>query len=511
MDWISNPALEFVTSKYLTDLLPNDNDHQPQLRAKGAPEVVAQIASATKRAHAFGNRGDFQLLISSLGFAILCYAGFLALYTVIINGLQLPLGTGTPCPVPAELQLCPILAACPTPIASGQLMIVGALTFAGAFISAMRMFIRSLCVFDLSASTFLRQSVEMLASVIIVLMLYRAFPDPAKAVADIVSGSTTATPCGQVPWVWIALAPLLGLMPESATKFLILKMQAFVKWIKIEDDRYNEVTRLIPLDVIDGIDFWTRFRLEECGIYDVQNLATCNPIQLYIESPYGIYQTVDWVAQAQLCALLGLDRFLLLREFHIRTIFDLERAIDYGPEEQSKTGPANAATASKKNEAEQERVEGAEAAGNAEMRDGNDQANVADVKPPEPAKPALATPTSPPDEFDVIYAGILFAATSKMRRVAEIGGMSLLISSGTDEMPDIGTVGLDEYCLWARRYIGGNKDQTKVCVEALLRWMCDDLHVRRLRRIWQEIGDSLGPRSERLSRPRGYISPKTTS
>ena len=80
-------------------------------------------------------------------------------------------------------------------------------------------------------------------------------------------------------------------------------------------------------DVIDGVDFFIRFRLDESNVSEVQSLATANPLMLFIETPYGLYQTVDWVAQAQLCAVVGLERFLMLRQVNIRTIFDLERAV----------------------------------------------------------------------------------------------------------------------------------------------------------------------------------------
>ena len=63
--------------------------------------------------------------------------------------------------------------------------------------------------------------------------------------------------------------------------------------------------------------------------------GTANPIMLHIETPYGIYETVDWVAQAQLCTLVGPEKFLYLKQYYVRTVFDLERAL-LGPDAESK-------------------------------------------------------------------------------------------------------------------------------------------------------------------------------
>ncbi|WP_275782982.1 hypothetical protein [Pararhizobium gei] len=403
----SNPSFEFVKSKYTSDIRvedPKDGRKYTELNH------VEQIDRIIDTIGPFGAGRDRKMFLSSLGLILLSYFGFSALQDTLTCGFG--------------MQSCP--AAVGRDAYAVQLVVIGSLAFAGAYVAAIRTFVRAVAVFDLSPYTFLRHTAEIVASVIFTIFLFAAFRDP---VATFTGQSAAEQQNANIPVIWYGLAPLLGLLPQSATKFAMVKFQSLINWIKTTDDRFIEVTKITSPDIIDGIDYETRFRLEECGIYDVQNLATYNPIMLHIESPYGIYQTIDWVAQAQLCHILGPEKFMIFRELNIRTIFDLERAI------------------------------------------GSEHS---------------------PKEFDEICAGILFASTSNLRKTLDISKISPMVFEDGQAKQVTG----DAFCLWARSRI--QSDDPSEAAEHVLRWIADDLHVRRLRRIWLDISASLGPDAERL-------------
>lgn len=430
----TNPSFEFVRSKYTSDLQVKDPEKGKKYDEMNDAEQIDWIIKSIGR---FGSGSDWRIFLSTFGLILLSYFGFSALHDTLSCGL----GTGS-----CGCTQAPGAPACTIAAGGygnwGQLAVIGSLAFAGAYIAAIRTFVRSVAVFDLSPYTFLRHTAEIVASVIFTIILYAVFRDPMAVITSLVSvapeapqvaGAAVApiAASSDIPPIWFGLAPLLGLLPQSATKFLLIKFQSLINWIKTADDRFIHVTKITSLDIIDGIDYETRFRLEECGIYDVQNLATYNPIMLHIESPYGIYQVIDWVAQAQLCHILGPEKFLIFRELNIRTIFDLERAIS------SKHSPK---------------------------------------------------------AFDEICAGVLFASTDSLKEILKASATRLIPLGATAATE--GNGGADEYCFWVREQI--NRTDSAKATEHVLRWIADDLHVRRLRRLWLDISDSLGAGSDRL-------------
>jgi hypothetical protein len=321
-----SPSFEFLKSKYSVDLdyYPKDVDRQKLRDLKLDDPAVEDYINNVRWYRLRSNR---RILFASIPYVLLCMFGF-------------------------YLALAPLAGADgsalrklvdPVVFTSGGLdagfdldrqfehvATIAAIAFIGAYLYTLRFFIRAVSVFDLSAITFIRAASHVVMTFALVIVVWRALPDPTAPLdwaLHKLGGDAPSDELVSVPASWFILALVLGFVPDAGLQFVFSKASAVVNGLKTMDDRFTRDTRSVPLDVIDGIDFFTRCRLEEANVFEVQNLAVANPIMLHIETPYGIYQTTDWVAQAQLCTIVGLERFLMLRQHNIRTIFDLERAV----------------------------------------------------------------------------------------------------------------------------------------------------------------------------------------
>lgn len=441
----TSPSFEFVRTKYAADVRgKGERDSEASddvlLTAEG---IIREINDTISKTRFFLNQGDLRLMMSALAYLFVVMAGFVLTLsgvgcfeqsTTCLNGTTFNLLTV------GGMKFSDQTAAAEVRQLAENVLTVAAITFVGAYLSSLRYLVQALAVFDLNGYTMIRQAAMIVISVLASAALYRALPD-LSALQALVSVERT-TPIGELPPLWILLALAFGLLPGSVLQFILVKVGSQINWIKQSDNRFIEWTRVVPLDAIDGIDFFTRFRLEECGISDVQSLATYNPIMLHIETPYGIYQTVDWIAQAQLCCVVGLDRFLLLRQFNVRTIFDLERALKQNRKDDTET----------------------------------DQKAV--------------------DAFDRIYAAVLLAPTGPMKHVQEKSTAKFLIPGADGQIKEVDA---KDFSIWALTTISETKEMSSRAIEHLMDWIGDDLHVRRLRRLWNEISSRLGQMSLELT------------
>lgn len=181
--------------------------------------------------------------------------------------------------------------------------------FVGAYVWSVRYLILRVSNFDLSPLSFLSTAAHVLMTVFLAWVLRQVFAGPL--VGDAVAVALV-----------LGIAFLCGLIPTLGLNVLVDRLPS---WLRLKRDvrQAGDIERAFPLDLLDGINNETMFRLNELDVAEVQGLATANPVELFVETPYPFGQILDWVAQAQLLAELGPDRFLKAREGGVRDMADL--------------------------------------------------------------------------------------------------------------------------------------------------------------------------------------------
>lgn len=315
------PSFEFVKYKYFVGA---KRDSLPLLAPRSGEESGA-VTSREQR----GRREDYtglSWLIGSAPFSI--FAGVAMFYTLTLLVSILAPHTSNPAALRwSGMTYLP-------PDSPGLVWLLGiSAAFAGSYITALRNLYRAIKNFDLSPNTVTGEAVRMLLSVILGPLLVVSLLWVGKAaLAQALPVSDSLTGPSAIATV-ITRCFVAGIMPEVALRAMSQRDE--LKNFKREEEDVFRAFKITPVEIIDGIDSEIRNRLDDHHIHSTQNLAAANPLMLFVETPFGVYQIMDWVAQAQLCCSVGREKVIQLWPLGVRTLFDLERLASPGAEKEA--------------------------------------------------------------------------------------------------------------------------------------------------------------------------------
>lgn len=276
--------------------------------------VQSRYIASARRGAIGGRQTAVMAWTGAFFFTLVCFTGFLLLFVPVDYLFAASAG--------ASLHIVPGLFWTTTMEgrqASLMTCSIAGFGFLGGYIFQVRYLTRATLNQELSALAFVRSAIGIIVGTLLATVFYRAV-GVASVPAELTTHGSDELKFGLA----LGIAFAVGYWPDVG-------LARIAHWLRIKakvvDTDAVERAKILPPEVVDGIDTEISFRLQESGLYDIQNLATAHPLTLYAETPYNIYQCFDWVLQAQLILSVGSECYSALRRHNIRTIFDLERAI----------------------------------------------------------------------------------------------------------------------------------------------------------------------------------------
>jgi len=198
----------------------------------------------------------------------------------------------------------------------GALLAYG-MAFLGAYLWGLQYLGRRYAMNDLTPAAFFNLAVRMIVAAIVGLLIYHA--------AYLLSGEEAlkAAESNRKDGLGLPLLPALaffiGMFPQRGITWLSERL-AFL-------GGQQPKALPLPLELIEGLDEYDRYRFSEVGIDSCYDLASAEFIPLLLRTPYQARELIDWILQAKLCVRVGGD-VEALRHFGYRTISDLMRLED---------------------------------------------------------------------------------------------------------------------------------------------------------------------------------------
>lgn len=178
--------------------------------------------------------------------------------------------------------------------------------FLGAYFYAVQMLVRRYFQNDLKAGAFYNVVMRIVVVALltwVVDLVYASEPQSTRSV----------------------LAFVIGVFPDVGWKAIQATIKLGLRVV------VRSLRQQYPLSDLDGLNVWYEARLLEEGIEDMQNLMTCNLVDVMLNTRIPVDRLVDWVDQSLLFLHLGKDEKDFkaretLRRYGIRTATDLEDA-----------------------------------------------------------------------------------------------------------------------------------------------------------------------------------------
>jgi hypothetical protein len=182
-----------------------------------------------------------------------------------------------------------------------QVILIG---FLSAYVWALWQLFRRMVDRDVTVYTFHVITIRIITTIILSITIFHLFRG---------SEPVTLTPGtdADVFDTFVLAAFCIGFFPEVVLRYLGAKARALFE----TGDR----STYLDIEMLEGIDTFTRARLAEAGIVEANHLANSNPITLAMRTPFTLPLLIDWAGQAQLLVLLKNAKFDHLRAHGIRT------------------------------------------------------------------------------------------------------------------------------------------------------------------------------------------------